>query len=288
MYGLNSMTAPLKRVAVRKPSPSLLNADPDVWHYGPTFDRNKIEENHSAFTDILIDSGIETLWMDANDQGNADAVFTYDASLMTPQGAILMSPGKTQRQQEQELHRDFYHHMDIPIIGEITGQAHAEAGDTLWLGDNTLALGCGFRTNRAGINQICELLEPTGITVHSFDLPVYQGAAACLHLMSLVSLVSTRQALICKSLLPVGLWNLLLEMDFELIEVPYDEFVSSNTLCANLLAIAPGHCIMVDGFPNTKKRLQAKGVEIQTFDGQALCVGCEGGPTCLTRPILRQ
>ena len=129
--------------------------------------------------------------MQDDDGGNADAVFTYDASLMTPGGAILMAPGKDKRKGEQQLHRQFYEHTAIPIIGEISGDATAEAGDTLWLDEHTIAIGRGFRTNPQGISQLKHFLKPQGIHVHVFDLPVYQGAAACLHLMSLVSLVNT-------------------------------------------------------------------------------------------------
>ena len=38
---------------------------------------------------------------------------------------------------------------------------------------------------------------------------------------------------------------------------------------------------------STKEALEKKGVTVHAFDGDALCIGCEGGPTCLTRPILR-
>ena len=287
MYGLSSMTAPLRRVALRRPGPALLGADPQAWHYGESFDPSAVEHNHAAFTRRLEEAGIEILWMKGDDHGIADSVFTYDASLMTPAGAILMSPGKPLRAGEQELHRAFYQAQAIPILGEITGAGRAEAGDTLWLDETTLAIGRGFRTNTEGIRQVTALLEPLGIAVKNFDLPVYGGEAACMHLMSLVSLVDTNKALVCAPLMPVGLWQLLKDKGFQLIEAPYDEFQASGTLSLNLLATAPGRCVMVEGFPHTRRLLEDAGIEVRTFDGTALCVGCEGGPTCLTRPILR-
>ena len=288
MYGVNSMTAPLKRVALRKPGISLLQADPQSWHYGPSFKPGEVEQNHQSFSELLRQSGIEILWMDGDDMGIADAVFTYDASLMTPAGAVLMSPGKVRRRGEEQLHRRFYGAMNIPVIGEMTGSGHAEAGDTLWLDEQTLVVGRGFRTNNEGILQIKQLLEPMGISVHVFDLPVYLGRQACLHLMSLISLIDARQALVCKPLLPVAMWELLRTRGFALLPVPFDEFEASNTLCNNILATGPGECIMLAGFPKTQNLLETAGVSVRIFDGDALCVGCEGGPTCLTRPILRQ
>ena len=107
-YGVSSMTAELRRVALRKPGVSIQQADAKVWNYGTTFDKREIETEHAAFTGLLESAGIEILWMDGDDRGNADSVFTYDASLVTPAGVILMNPGKPLRAGEQALHREFY------------------------------------------------------------------------------------------------------------------------------------------------------------------------------------
>ena len=286
-FGVSSMTDPLRRVALHRPGPSLLQADAARWHYGENYDPARVAEEHAAFTELVAASGAEVLWLDDDDRGNADAVFTYDASLMTGSGAILMNPGKPLRRGEQEYHREFYRQQGIPVLGEVTGDATSEAGDTLWLDANTLAVGRGFRTNQAGIEQLADLLGPHGVDVVGFDLPVFYGAEACLHLMSLLSLVDTRAAAVMLPLLPVGLYRALAERDFRLVELPADEYDASLTLSGNILATAPGKCIMIDGFPGTRAALEAAGIEVSVFEGRALCMGCEGGPTCLTRPILR-
>ena len=270
-----------------KPGASLINADPVKWHYGPLFDPKKVAEVHSHFVEILKDSGAEVYWMAENGLEIADSVFTYDASLMTPKGAILMSPGKLLRKGEQNIHKSFYENQNIPIIGKVDSDGQAEAGDTLWLDDQTLIIGRGFRTNPKGIQQIKEILKPQGINTYVFDLPVYSGKSACLHLMSLISLVDTSSALVCLPLLPVGLLDLLLEKNFSLIEAPFDEFESSKTLSTNVLATSPGECIMLESVPKTRKALTASGIKVRVFSGDSLCIGCEGGPTCLTRPLLR-
>lgn len=285
-YGVASMTAPLRRVALRQPGESVQQADARAWNYGPSFDRSRVESEHAAFTGLLAESDVDILWMD-QDSDIADAVFTYDASLMTPGGAILMKPGKALRAGEQELHRNFYAQQGIPVIGEISGDGHAEAGDTLWLDMDTLAVGRGFRTNQSGIDQLAAQLVEYGISVQAFDLPVYHGASACLHLMSLVSLVDTRVAAICKPLLPVGLYQLMQNMGFDLLELPYEEYENSGTLSGNILALAPGKCIMIDGFPQTRQLLLEAGIDVRVFTGDSLCIGCEGGPTCMSRPIYR-
>ncbi|MDA1238552.1 MAG: arginine deiminase family protein [Proteobacteria bacterium] len=287
MYGVSSMTAPLRKVAVMRPGESLKNADPEIWHYGPLFNPKKIEDVHRNFIYALEASGAEIYWIPGNDSGIADAVFTYDASLMTPSGAVLMSPGKLLRSGEQDLHRRFYESQNIPIIGAIEGIATADAGDTLWLDDNTLLVGRGYRTNQAGVDQLRAIMTNLDVNVHVFDLPHYHGAGACLHLMSLISLVDTHTALVCLRLLPVGLWELLKFKGFLIIEAPFSEFEESNTLSTNVLATRPGDCIMLENLPKTREALSSAGIKVKVFDGAALCIGCEGGPTCLTRPLLR-
>ena len=286
-FGLSSMTAPLLKVALKKPGPSLKNANRSKWHYSEHFDPEKIDGIHQSLVYALENAGCEIYWMEGDDKGNADAVFTYDASLMTPAGAILMSPGKILRSGEQELHRQFYAAHDIPILGEIEGNASAEAGDTLWLDDKTLIIGRGFRTNTYGAEQITNLVMPLGIDCHIFDLPCYYGSDSCLHLMSLISMVDTRTALIYQPLLPVGLWRLLIERNIGLIFAPDREFEESNTLSTNVLALSPGHCLMLADLPDTRQALTDAGIHVSVIDAAALCIGCEGGPTCLTRPLLR-
>ena len=287
MFGVSSMTATLRKVAVKKPGISIIDADPNLWHYGEDFNPKKIPNIHKEFVKKLEESGAEVYWMPENDKGIADAIFTYDASLMTPTGAVLMSPGKALRKGEQSLHSDFYKSLGIKIIGAVEGDGRAEAGDTLWLDEKTLLIGRGFRTNQSGAKQVEEIISSMGIDVHVFDLPVYLGDAACLHLMSLISLVDTRIALVCLPLLPVRLLELLEIKGFKLIDAPYEEFKRSNTLSTNILAMAPGECLMLSGLPKTRNALIRAGIKVEVFDGNELCIGCEGGPTCLTRPLLR-
>ena len=285
-FGVSSMVLPLKKVALLRPGASLLEADINKWHYNNIFNPDKVQGIYNNFVNLLKDEDVEIFWIEEN-TNIADAIFTYDASMMTKSGAILMSPGKELRKGEQNLHRNFYKHNNIPIIGEIAGNATAEAGDTLWLDDNSLIVGKGFRTNQEGVNQIKEIMKPLQVDVFQFDIPVYMGTEACLHLMSLISLVDHRKAFVYTPLLPVSLFKLLEEKGFTLINAPEDEFLSSNTLSTNILTISPGKCIMIDGFPKTRESLENFGISVKVFSADELCIACEGGPTCLTRPLLR-
>ena len=286
-FGVSSMTSNLKTVAMLKPMEALRTADPTRWHYGQSFDPTKIDKNYMSFTKILAKLNVDILWMTPENNKIADSVFTYDASFMTHKGAILLSPGKPLRKGEEKIHKDFYRSNDIPVIGETSGLAIAEGGDMFWIDNETLVVGKGFRTNQIGIEQIKSILTPFNVKVISFDLPFFKGPEACLHMMSLISIVDEKKALVYASLLPIGLVLLLKKMGYELIDAPENEFILSEGLNINVLTVRPGICIMISGFPETRKALEKSGITVHTFDGNSLCIGCEGGPTCLTRPIFR-
>jgi arginine deiminase len=74
---------------------------------------------------------------------------------------------------------------------------------------------------------------------------------------------------------------------YEHVVAPGDEYAASRAISANVLALAPRSCVMVDGLPATRRALERAGCTVATFPGDELCVKAEGGPTCLTRPVWR-
>ncbi len=286
-YGSQEMSANLKRVLMRRPGASLSGANAAEWHYGPTFDGEKAVRQYTKFAEYIERAGAEILWLEDKGDGLADAMFTHDPSLMTDKGAIILRMGKPLREKEPALHEAAYKKAGIPILGKITSPGTVEGGDCIWLDAETLIVGRGVRTNEEGIAQLSEILEPHGITVLGYDLPLWQGEEACLHLMSVMSPLSADLALVFTPLLPASFYLLLKEWGITMIEAPADEFHASNGLSLNVLPVRPREVIMVEGFPKTKAAMEAAGCTVTTFEADALCIACEGGPTCLTRPVLR-
>ena len=286
-YGAQNMVTALERVMMHRPGAAMANADPAVWNYGSALNGETLAQQHAAFAEIVEASGAEIEWLPDNQDGLADAVFTHDPSLVTAKGAILLNMGKPLRKAERGAHAAYYDQAQVPVLGEVTAPGTAEAGDCLWLDENTLAVGRGFRTNQAGIDQLTNLLSPLGVDVLAYDLPVYKGAQACLHLMSIISLLAEDLALVYEPLMPASFYQLLQERGVELLAAPSEEFEASHGLNLNVLALSPRHGVMISGFPRTQALMEEAGCRIQTFDGAELCIKCEGGPTCLTRPVRR-
>lgn len=175
--------------------------------------------------------------------------------------------------------------LGIPVLYTLHGEARAEGGDLLWLDHNTLAVGLGFRTNAEGLRQLREVMEGLGVTVFGVDLPYHSGPEACLHLLSLISIIAPNLAVVYPPLLSVPFWQHLEARGFQFVEVPPQEF---KTMGTNVVALAPGHCLMLEGNPITQRRLEAAGCTVLTYRGNEISLKAEGGPTCLTRPILRE
>ena len=287
-YGSQAMCSRLTKVLMRRPGKSLLAANANEWHYGPTFNAEKAIEQYGHFARLVEKSGAAITWIEDNGDGLADSMFTQDPSFVTDHGAVILRMGKTLRLAEGDLHEAAYRKAGVPILGRLTAPGTVESGDCVWLDKTTLCIGRGVRSNQAGIDQLSEILKPLGVTVLGFDLPLWQGEEACLHLMSVISPLADDLALVHAPLLPATFYLLLKERGINLIVAPEDEFAASNGLNLNVLPTSPRKVIMVEGFPKTKTAMEAAGCEVETFEADALCIACEGGPTCLTRPILRE
>ena len=275
-YGSQSMIAPLKTVLVKRPEEAFAVEDPVVWHYTARPDLAIAWREHDALTSLLRQAGAEVMYHDEPQPGRADAIFAFDPAIVTDKGAIILSMGKPQRQGEEAVMARHFKSLGVPIHYTLHGDARDH---------DTLAVGQGFRTNAEGLRQLREALAAIGGAVLPVELPYYTGPEACLHLLSLLSIVDDRLAVVYPPLIAVPFWQELKRRDFRLIEVSEEEFATMGT---NVLALAPGKCLMLEGNPITQKMLERAGCEVVTYRGNEISLKAEGGPTCLTRPVWRE
>ena len=283
-FGGHSMVAKLRTVIVRRPAAP---AAPDNWTdfgYLHPVDHADAEREHATLRQIL-SSEVETVIEVGPDQpGALDAIFAYDPSIVTDAGAVLLRPGKALRLAEVDDAAATYADLGVPVVGRIEAPGTVEGGDTLWIDDSTLAVGQGYRTNAAGIAQLTSILSPLGVTVLTVALPHWRGPTECLHLMSLISPVDTDLAAVYLPLMATSFVQELQSRGWRLIEVPDEEF---DSLGCNVLALAPGRCLALEGNPVTRDRLEAAGCDVLTYEGAEVSLNRAGGPTCLTRPLWR-
>jgi N-dimethylarginine dimethylaminohydrolase len=278
------MVEPLKRVLVRRPDEAFGNADPEQWHYVSQPDLERAQIEHDALVATLQNAGCEVLYHDAELPEHADAVFTHDPVIVTDEGSIILRMGKEQRRGEEAAIATALEDLGVPTLATLEGEATAEGGDLMWLDHDTLAIGHGYRTNAEGLRQLTAALRPLGAETVEVQLPHGDGPDSCLHLMSLISMIDHDLAVVYLPLLPVPFVELLTSRGIEMVEVPDEEY---PTMGPNVLGLAPRRCLMIEGNPVTRKRLEHAGCEVLTYRGEELSLKVEGGATCLTRPILR-
>ena len=285
----HSMVGPLQRVLVCSPRIAGWNhleraarwQDLGFLH-APDFD--VAQTQHETLCRELKRAGAEVIELLPVADLSLDAVYAHDASLATDFGLILMRPGKANRVTEGRIHGEVCSQMGLPIFGQINPPGTTEAGDIVWLDAKTLLIGRSYRTNAVGIAQMRDLLAPKGVQVVSAPLPHGTGPGACLHLMSLISLLDEKTAVVDLPALAVETVELLHARGFKLIEIDYAE---RDTLACNVLALGENRLLAIEENRRTNDRLRAAGFDVRTFPGDELCINGGGGPTCLTRPILR-
>jgi N-dimethylarginine dimethylaminohydrolase len=279
-YGCTSATGRLRRVLLRPPRAEELGAWREYgWRAEP--DVARISAEHEALCVQLADAGAEIVLATEPVPGDPDAIYAYDPVLIAENGAILLRPGKEGRLREPDALVPALEAAGVPIAGRLEPPALADGGDIFWLDGHTLLVGRGYRTNDAGIDTLRILLPNVGVL--AFDLPHVRGRGEVLHLLSLISPVDRDLAVVYAPLVPVRLMELLEERGIRLVEVPHDEF---ETMGPNVLALAPRRALMLARNVETRRRLERAGVDVVTYEGAELSKG-DGGPTCLTRPLLR-
>ncbi len=283
-YGCQSMVTPLKRVLVKRPDEHFAVKDYKKWHYLDSPNLEEARREHDAFVEILKEAGAEVLYHPEPQPSHADSIFTYDPAIVTEEGAVILRMGKPLRKGEEAPMKRRLEQLNIPIHYTVSGEATVEGGDLLWLNEGNLAVGQGFRTNAEGLRQIREAMNPLSVEVTPVELPFFGGPEACLHLMSLISFVRSDLAVVYPPLIPVPFWRLLRGLGVTLLSVPEAEF---NTMGTNVLALAPGKALIAEGNQLTERLLRDAGCDVLTYRGVEISLKTEGGPTCLTRPILR-
>ncbi|HEX4746724.1 MAG TPA: arginine deiminase family protein [Gaiellaceae bacterium] len=279
-FGSPSMIGRLARVLVRPP----LAEDAEHWreyNWRAAPDHAAAVAEHELFRGLLEATGAEVV-VSHHDPGNPDAMYVYDPVLVGTAGAVLLRPGKEGRRGEPSAIASVLAAAEVPIVGEIPEPALVEGGDTVWLDERTLLVGIGYRTNSAALAALGDAFP--GVELVAFDLPHWNGRGEVMHLMSFISPLDRDLALVYPRIAPVRLLELLAERGIAVVEVPDDEF---ETQGSNVLALGPRQALALDGNPETRRRMERAGVDVVVYRGEEISKKGDGGPTCLTRPLLR-
>ena len=243
---------------VREPGPNCA-AGLTTSDLGPP-DYDLLLHQHRQYVSALCELG---LWVEElpAEPDFPDAYFVEDPAVVTPELAILTTPGAPARQGEPATiaaalaqHRPLAH---------IQPPGHLEGGDVLMVGRHFF-IGLSERTNEAGAEQLGRFLAEHGYTYTA--VPVGPG----LHLKSSVNIVAPNTILLTADFAAKPAFS-----GYQHIILDETEAYASNSLLIN------GTLIMPVGFPRTRTRLEALGqpiVELDVSEVQKM----DGGLTCMS------
>ncbi len=288
-FGCVSEVGQIQRLLLKHPRAAFLGMEniQQQWqelNYLAPPDYEKTLKEYENFVLLLKEFVPEITYLPEHKKTGLDSIYVHDSSVSTKSGLILTNMGKKQREAEPMAVGEFLDGLDVPIVGSISGDGRLEGGDVVLWDARTLCVGLGYRTNEEGIRQLREFTKNDIEEFIVVPLPHWKGPDDVLHLMSLISPIDFDLAVVYSRLLPVPFRNWLIRRSVKLIEVPESEFESMG---CNVLALAPRRCIMIEGNPQTRQKLLDEGVEVMEYSGEEISVKGAGGPTCLTRPLLR-
>jgi len=275
-------------VAIRSPLSSFVNDEKitNEWaslrfHAKPNLKKATIEYNY--FKSFLEEDNIKIIELPSSDKLTLDSIYTRDSILVCDSGLILCNMGRSSRTPEAEENFKTLADKGYKIAGQIKSPGTLEGGDFIWINNKNAAVGLGPRTNSEGIRQLKEILGPE-IDLHIVDLPDPNHPDDVLHLMSIISPLDKDLAVIYKPFMPESFLKWLTKLGIEFIEVSEAEY---PLMGCNILATAPRSIIMLENLPEIKNKLKNNGCKIRLYKGDEISRKGEGGPTCLTRPLIR-
>ncbi len=285
-----SETGKIHSVLMKSPARAWLGQDSvnRQWHklhYPEKPDFQKALHEYNQFASIIEQNVPEVFYLPEDNETSLDSIYTHDPVIITEKGTVLCRMGKEERTSEPSIIGEHLEKLGIPILGEIMAPGKLEGGDVVWFDDGTAAVGLGYRTNAEGVKQLRKLTKEFVKSIVEVPLPHWNGPSECLHLMSMISPVDKDLAVVYSRLMAVPFRDLLIEKGINLIEVPDEEY--DNFAC-NVLTLEPRKCVMIAGSPRTKAALEREGVTVYEYHGLDVSIKGGGGPTCLTRPLLRE
>jgi N-dimethylarginine dimethylaminohydrolase len=283
------MVKKIESILIKRPEEAFISQDnlndnhEKFCYFGcPDYEKTLIE--YEAFEKIIKENVKNIYYLPQDDRTGLDSIYTHDPLKITSKGAIYFPMGKALRSKEFMATEEFLKSIGVPTLGYIKSPGKMEGGDVVWLDERTVAIGRGYRTNDEGIRQFKELVKDIVDEVIVVPMPHGDGVDACLHLMSIISMVSDDLAVVYSKYMPVFFRELLISRNIKLIEVNDKEY---DYLGSNVLALASRVCVVLDGNSEIKQKLIDEGCIVHSYQGHEMSFRGTGGPTCLTCPITR-
>ncbi len=279
--GIRSEYTPLKSVLLHEPGEELtISDDPNDMQMIGTLDVERTQRQHKALAQAYEKAGVNIHYVQPENPATPNQMFCADLFFMTPEGAILARPASTVRAGEERWVARRLAKIGVPIIRSIRGNGTFEGADAMWLDDKTVIVGCGFRTNDEGADQLDSILAEMNVDLIRIDMSV--GA---MHLMGMLRIVADDLAIAWpKRFVHRGV-KALQERGYKVAWLP-DLAEVEQRKAFNIVTLGPRKILMPAGCPVTQGFFEELGIECITVEMDEL-VKAAGAIGCLTGVIDR-
>lgn len=243
--------------------------DTEAHHVSAAADSDVAVRQHDALKAVLESFGCVVIDIPEL-TGHPNSIFTRDTALCTPSGFVRLRMGLPTRRGEEEWMAAYLSSLGEWCIGAIEEPGTVEGGDVILAGDVAF-VGRSDRTNRAGVDQIKDILSLEGFEVRSAHVP-----QPFLHIGGAMSVISPRLVLACRGIFPHGFFH-----GFDSLEIECKDFSGGNVIC-----LGDGEVLANAANGRVVSLLEAGGLTVHRMDLGEFIKGI-GGPTCLILPVER-
>lgn len=258
-FGADSECGTLRDVLMHRPGPELdlvTEATYDEWLFKEPVDAGRLREQFDGLVEVYRQNGVVVHPVAGQRTDRPNAMFVRDLLFMTTEGAIIARPGHERRRGEEKAVAATLSSLGAPILRQVAGDGIFDGASGMLVTRDIGIVGTSTRTNREGAEQVTEQLRRMGVEhVLRCTVPLSQ-----LHLDGIMTVVDRKVMAVNRWQMPFDLARELEALGVTLISLSTMDEVFQLSL--NSVALAPGRVVMSAGSPDTRRALEAQGVEV--------------------------
>ncbi|WP_435176861.1 dimethylarginine dimethylaminohydrolase family protein [Halorussus sp. AFM4] len=254
----------LDRALVHEPGPEFSTVvDPDAWGWDGLPRQETAAEEHRALVEQLEEAGVTVHRLDGAREGLAESLFVRDVGLAVEGGLVVGKMVEETRHGEERRVAERALDLGIPVYHTVHGPGGFEAGNVVWIDEETVAVGRSQTTNAEGIRQVRTVLETYDIDV--VEVPIFGSTESTgqTHLALVFGMVAEDLALVYPQAVPPEFLELLHDRGIETVKVPMRE---QRNRATSTVVVEPGRVLLPSGNPRVRESLAERGIDVIELD----------------------
>ena len=274
----------LEHALVHEPGPEFKTVvDPDARNWDGLPRQERAAEEHQGLVETLEDHSVEIHHLGEVSTEHAGSLFVRDVGFAIEGGMVIAQMVEETRQGEEHRLAERVVELGIPIYHSVHGSGGFEAGNMVWIDEETVAIGRSRTTNAEGIRQVRTVLETYDIDI--VEVPIFGSTQSTgqTHLALVFSMVDVDLALVYPQAVPDEFVSLLHDRGIDTIEVPMRE---QRNRATSTVAIEPETVLLPAGNHETSAALENRGLTIHELPMREIAK-TGGGLKGLVLPLQR-